>query len=210
MSGRVLNFSEFFDKYSKDGGQAKTLDDFTTSASNFEEGFDKDTYDQNPIGPNRPVSGELGATPPQPDEMGAPDFSNEPGDEMNAPKEMEETPTSETEEIEKEDEEDEDKEEDKEEIEKEEDEEDKEETPEPEAGANPKKEKVEESFTALKGFTQFVYESWHTAEYVPDEDWKEQSGEEHYHEDMDGDDYCDYCGEKIEYTDEGATCGCNM
>ena len=41
MPGRILNFSEFFDKYSKDSGNTgKSLDDFTNSAANFEEGLD--------------------------------------------------------------------------------------------------------------------------------------------------------------------------
>lgn len=145
MSGRVLNFSEFFDKYSKDStDNKKSLDSFTQSSSNFEVGFDDSTYSQTQIGPNRPVSSETESTPAQPGEEGT-SFNAEPDAEMNVPAEEIEEPTEE------------------------------ESTPEPEAGSNPKKEdkKMSES-TNLKDFTQFVNE-FHGAEYVTDLDWDKEN-----------------------------------
>lgn len=181
MPGRILNFSEFFGKYSKDStDNKKALSDITGSAANFEEGFDKETYNKTELGPNRPVSSGSEATPPMPGESSDISF-NEPIDsEMEAPEETEETAPEETEEAETGDE-----------SEKEE------ETPEPEAGANPK-EKVEESrnFKGLKGFKEFINEMEET-EYVYDEDWSNS-------------DLCPGCGERVEYSDAGATCGCNM
>ena len=199
MPGRILNFSEFFGKYSKD--TEKNLDDFTNAASNFEEGFDDETYNQNQIGPNRPVAGGTEVTPPQPGETGAPKFTSQPDTEMNAPEEeeLEETPTEqaadETEEA----------------PEAPEEEEEGDETPEPEIGANPEEdtEKVEES-KLVKGFHQFISESYYyDSDYLSDDDWKEDRFD-------DGDDteiydkhgYCEDCGEP---NDEfGSTCGCNM
>ena len=202
MPGRILNFSEFFGKYSKD--TEKNLDDFTNAASNFEEGFDDETYNQNQIGPNRPVAGGTEVTPPQPGETGAPKFTSQPDTEMNAPEEeeLEETPTEqaadETEET----------------PEAPEEEEEGDETPEPEMGANPEEskedeEKVEES-KLVKGFHQFISESYYyDSDYLSDDDWKEDRFD-------DGDDteiydkhgYCEDCGEP---NDEfGSTCGCNM
>ena len=202
MPGRILNFSEFFGKYSKD--TEKNLDDFTNAASNFEEGFDDETYNQNQIGPNRPVAGGTEVTPPQPGETGAPKFTSQPDTEMNAPEEeeLEETPTEqaadETEEA----------------PEAPEEEEEGDETPEPEMGANPEEskedeEKVEE-FKLVKGFHQFISESYYyDSDYLSDDDWKEDRFD-------DGDDteiydkhgYCEDCGEP---NDEfGSTCGCNM
>ena len=197
MPGRILNFSEFFDKYSKDSGNTgKSLDDFTNSASNFEEGFDKETYDQTQIGPNRPVSGGIDVTPPQPGEEGAPKFSTNVDMDMSAPEgeeiSYEETPEEEITETPEEDEE-------------------TEETPEPEAGANPKKEKIEESL--VKGFTQFIKESYFEMGEI-------SSGEESYDpfkedEDEDAskfydDEPCSTCGEPIDYDEFGSSCGCNM
>ena len=203
MPGRILNFSEFFGKYSKD--TEKNLDDFTNAASNFEEGFDDETYNQNQIGPNRPVAGGTEVTPPQPGETGAPKFTSQPDVEMNAPEEeeLEETP-----------------EETKETPEAPEEEEDGDETPEPEIGANPEEdtEKVEES-KLVKGFHQFISESYYyDSDYLSDDDWNEEEEDEDWKEDRfdDGDDteiydkhgYCEDCGEP---NDEfGSTCGCNM
>jgi hypothetical protein len=188
MPGRILNFSEFFGKYSQGStDNKKGLSDITGSAANFEEGFDKETYNKTELGPNRPVSSDSETTPPMPGEVGSPSF-NEPLDvEMNAPEETEEE-TQEEEAPESEEEKEE------EEIE---DSEEEEETPEPEAGANPDK-KVEESrqFTGLKGFKEFINEMEGT-EYLYDDEWSNG-------------DSCPGCEQPIEYTSEGATCGCNM
>lgn len=226
MPGRILNFAEFFGKYSSDG--EKSLDDFTNAASNFEEGFDDETYNQNQIGPNRPVAGGTEVTPPQPGETGAPKFTSQPDAEMNAPEEEEKEEMPE--EVETPEEAEEEAEEETEATETEEEEESEEdETPEPEMGANPKedKEKVEES-RLVKGFHQFISESDHAADYVYDEEWSEdRGGEDEWTEDSededwkedrfdDGDDteiydehgYCEDCGEP--HDEFGATCGCNM
>jgi len=75
MADRVLNFSEFQSKYSEETEQdaAAAYSDMSTAADNFSDGFDEDTYEENPIGPKRPVaSGE--DTPVQPGEAGAPAF----------------------------------------------------------------------------------------------------------------------------------------
>jgi len=208
MPGRILNFSEFFGKYSKD--TEKNLDDFTNAASNFEEGFDDETYNQNQIGPNRPVAGGTEVTPPQPGETGSPKFTSQPDTEMNAPEEeeLEETPAEQSAE-------------ETEEAPEAPEEEEGDETPEPEMGANPEEskegeEKVEES-RLVKGFHQFISESYHDADYLSD-DWNEEEEDEDWKEDRfdDGDDteiydehgYCEDCGEP---NDEfGSTCGCNM
>ena len=89
MPGRVLNFSEFFGKYSADAKSEKNLDDFTQSSSNFEEGFDDATYDQTQLGPNRPVSNGGEMPPAQPGETGTPKFSASVDASMNAPEEQE-------------------------------------------------------------------------------------------------------------------------
>ena len=79
----------------------------------------------------------------------------------------------------------------------------------PEAGANPKKKKVEEGITLVKGFAQFVneehggyhdYGSFDEEEYMQDED-------DHNHED---DDSCETCGEVPISNEYGYSCGCNM
>lgn len=216
MPGRILNFSEFFGKYSSD--TEKNLDDFTNAASNFEEGFDDETYNQNQIGPNRPVAGGTEVTPPQPGETGAPKFTSQPDAEMNAPEEeeLEETPEEEAAETPTEQ-----AAEETEEAPESPEEEEGDETPEPEMGANPEEskedeEKVEES-RLVKGFHQFISESYHDADYLSD-DWNEEEEDEDWKEDRfdDGDDteiydehgYCEDCGEP---NDEfGSTCGCNM
>ena len=220
MPGRVLNFSEFYGKYSSETADEKNLDSFTQSSANFEEGFDDTTYDQNPLGPNRPVSSGMEATPAQPGETGAPAFSSQMDASMNAPEEQEIPEETEEEEFE-ETESDEDTEESPETEESD--------VPEPEAGANPKKEKekMEESrkFRGLKGFSQFINESYdeYEGEYSDEYD---EFGEEDYdsawsdefegdygmnpEEDIMDDEFCPNCGTEIGYSPEGASCGCNM
>ena len=181
MPGRVLNFSEFFGKYSSEGGDSnQNLDNFTQSSSNFEEGFDDSTYDQNQLGPNRPVSGGE-ETPSQPGENGTSVFNSAIDQSMDAPDENE--MPDETEGDLELDNLDEPEETDLEDDGSEED--DSEDVPEPEAGANPKKEKVEESrkFKGLKGFSQFINES----DYDP---YSEEYDE--YPEDYEEDDYDEY------------------
>ena len=188
MPGRILNFSEFFDKYSKDSGkEEKNLDTFTQSASHFEDGFDETTYDTDQLGPNRPVAGSSETIPASPGESGTPAFSSKINTDMEAPEKPEitvETPEEEKETAAPESEE-------------------SQEVPEPEAGANPeeekeKKEEVKESrgFNGVKTFAQFVTES----EYLHDPEWKEEHS---YKEES-----CESCGEP--YDEFGATCGCNM
>jgi len=157
MPGRVLNFLEFSDKYSNASNEPSSVDDLTNAASNFEEGFDDETYDQPQIGPNRPVSGSYEATPAGPGEEGSPAFSTQNTEGMNAPVEDEETEENEPEEEETEGEE------------TEESEEDDVEEGNPEAGANPKK-KVEEGFSLVKGFSQFVNESYSGYGSNPDDE----------------------------------------
>lgn len=217
MSGRILNFSEFFDKYSKDAGSnEKNLDNFTQSSANFEEGFDKETYDQTQLGPNKPVTGGSDMTPAMPGEAGAPAFSSTPDEEMAAPAE-EEVETEEQEENETPEEQESEESEEPEETEEDE-------TPEPEAGANPEKEedtKVEEShkFNKVKGFAQFIAESDWGPDYLQDDDYwsgddNRESGEEcatcgesHYDRE-EQEESCPECS--APYDEYGATCGCNM
>jgi hypothetical protein len=80
MPGRVLNFFEFSDKYSSTEATEKDLQDVTSAASNFADGFDDSTYDQPEIKPNRPVSGSYETTPNSPA-----GFNPEHSEEMNAP-----------------------------------------------------------------------------------------------------------------------------
>lgn len=216
MPGRILNFSEFFDKYSKDSGSdEKTIDNFTQASANFEEGFDKETYDQTQLGPNKPVSSGSDATPAMPGEAGAPAFSSSPDEEMAAPSEVEDT-------------------EEEEEVEDTEDE-----TPEPEAGANPEEDKTEEEESIntgrtnvksatnesikVKGFAQFIAESDWGPDYLQDDDY--WAGDDRLQEEPE----CPTCGENqwtSDFEDEeeegtcpdcgspfdeyGSTCGCNM
>jgi hypothetical protein len=222
MPGRVLNFSEFFGKYSsEDGDSNQNLDNFTQSSSNFEEGFDDSTYDQNQLGPNRPVSGGE-ETPSQPGENGTSVFNSAIDQSMDAPDENEMPDETEGDlELDNLDE--------PEETDLDDDgdseEDDSEEVPEPEAGANPKKEKVEESrkFKGLKGFSQFINESDYDP-YSEEYDEYPEDYEEDYEEDdydfgmnpdseIEGyfpDDFCPNCGEELGYTPEGTSCGCNM
>lgn len=140
MPGRVLNFLEFSGKYSTGSNEPLSTDDLVNAPSNFEEGFDDSTYDGPQIGPNRPVSGNYEATPPSPGESGAPAFSANQPSNMSAPEEEEEDDEEEDDDSEAE-------------------EGDEKEEGNPEAGANPKK-KVEEGFRLVKGFAQFVNESY--------------------------------------------------
>jgi len=200
MPGRVLNFLEFSDKYSNGSTEPASVDDIKNAAANFEEGFDQETYDQPQIGPNRPVAGNYEVTPATPGEEGAPAFSANNTEGMNAPQDSEEQETEESPEEE---------EDDTDEPEEGESEEDETEEGNPEAGANPKKKKVEEGITLVKGFAQFVneehggyhdYGSFDEEEYMQDED-------DHNHED---DDSCETCGEVPISNEYGYSCGCNM
>jgi segregation and condensation protein B len=83
MADRVLNFSEFADKYSDD--EELDVNDVTSASSNFEEGFDDESYDSPEIKPNRPVAGAEGSIP-SPDEDGAPSFTSDVDSEMVAPR----------------------------------------------------------------------------------------------------------------------------
>lgn len=191
MPGRVLNFLEFSDKYSNASSEPSTVDDLTNAASNFEEGFDDDTYDQPQIGPNRPVSGNYEATPTGPGEEGSPAFSAENTEGMNAPaEESEEAESEETDE-----------------VESEETEEDEVEEGNPEAGANPK-EKVEEGFSLVKGFNQFVNESY--SGYGDYPEGFDDSEEDEYREYDEENDECPMCGESPISNEYGYSCGCNM
>jgi len=70
---RVLNFSEFADKYSQDTVQdaAASFSEFQTASDNFQDAFDETTYgDEGGIKPNRHLNQGEGMTPQQPgDEM---------------------------------------------------------------------------------------------------------------------------------------------
>jgi type IV secretory pathway VirB10-like protein len=196
MPGRVLNFLEFSDKYSNGSDEPVNVDDIKNASSNFEEGFDEETYDQPQIGANRPISGNYDMTPAGPGEEGAPSFSADNSDDMQAPSDIESNidnqdmelpkPTNTSDEDEEEEDEDDENEED-EELEE----------GNPEAGANPKK-KVDEGITLVKGFIQFLNEDC------------EECGEQ-----IDGDDKfnetCPDCKEDYELSEDGTvSCGCNM
>ena len=229
MPGRVLNFLEFSDKYSGGEGNEFSLDDMKNASSNFEEGFDDDTYDLPEIGANRPVSGnDMGmATPASPGEEGSPNFSTDPSQGMSAP--SDEEPLEDEESVEDEDAAtqavsdsgDDDEEE-------ETDEDDEVEEGNPEAGANPKK-KVEESITLVKGFQQFINESDYSeyygevADYTDTDSESDEEGylgneypEDGYPEDEygmypeDEEEPCDACGEARLSNEYGYSCGCNM
>jgi hypothetical protein len=186
MPGRVLNFLEFSDKYSTGSNEPVSMDDITNASSNFEEGFDDETYDQPQIGPNRPVAGNYEMTPATPGEEGAPSFSAENSEDMNAPEEEEESSEESEEEAEGE-------------AESEETEDAEQEEGNPEAGANPKK--VEEGFTLVKGFAQFINEEH--GDYPSLSDYMD-------HEDEYEDEECPECGEATISNEYGYSCGCNM
>ena len=200
MSDRVLNFQEFSKKYS--GGKADlSLDDLTASAEDFEKGFDDSTYDTNQMGPNRQVAGTKDVTPPQPGEEGT-EFNTDMDVELDAPKDIEETPaeivepdddegddaeeTPESDEVEDAEPEDDTVEDDDDEDSEDDDDED--DVPEPEAGANPKIKIIKESnqSTDLMSFDKF-FESLATGE-------DDESSEE--------DEECD-CGKSKEECDCG-------
>lgn len=234
MPGRVLNFSEFFGKYSSEGGDSnQNLDTFTQSSSNFEEGFDDSTYNQNQLGPNRPVSRGDEMTPAQPGEKGIAAFNAAIDSSMDAPEiempdetegELDMSAPEEQESIEsKPDDTEEETKENKVDSEEEEEEDDAEETdvPEPEAGANPKN--LKES-NLLIGFTQFINESnfdpyadeydEYPEDYEEDDEYFGEYGmNPETNDDIEGyfpDDLCPNCGDEIGYSPEGITCGCNM
>lgn len=202
MPGRVLNFTEFSDKYSNGSTEPASVDDIKNAAANFEEGFDEETYDQPQIGPNRPVAGNYEMTPAKPGEEGSAEFSVDNTEEMNAPKEDEETSLEPLEEPAESNEEGETEQEegDAEEDEKEEGN--------PEAGANPKK-KVEEGITLVKGFAQFVNEEHGDYPSVFDEE-DYMSDEDDYDHEEEEDDTCKMCGEVPISNEYGYSCGCNM
>ena len=206
MSGRVLNFGEFFDKYSKGNAPELGLDAIIQSQSNFEEGFDDATYDQKPIGPRRPVSGSYEETPSQPDANAfAPDLTD---DSMEAPEEEEiENVDIESEEGEEGEEggeggeggEEESEDENEEEESEDENEEESDDIPEPEAGANPK---LDESLE-LRSFDSFIGEAYYQ-DYSEVEVEGFDDSSDYYDEKV-----CPGCGEDIEYSEMGANCGCN-
>ena len=86
MQNRILNFSEFFEKYSKPENKENSIDTVTKSYSNFEDGFDETTYDKTELGPNKPISGDIEATPVPPTS-----YNPEKDETMEAPSEEEET-----------------------------------------------------------------------------------------------------------------------
>ena len=202
MSGRVLNFLEFSDKYSNVSNEPARIDEITNASSNFEEGIEEETYDQPEIKPNRPVAGNYEMTPALPGETGAPAFSAENSEEMNAPTEvegeMQKMPQESEEETNEEPEESEDADDD------EESEDDQLEEGNPEAGANPKK-KVEESLFKVKGFSQFINEN-----YESHGDYPNLFDEEEYADNYGDDDTCPKCGESPIANEYGSSCGCNM
>ena len=225
MPGRVLNFLEFSDKYSG-GDNEFSLDDMKNASSNFEEGFDDDTYNLPEIGANRPVSGEYETAPSSDDST----FSEENSDEMNAPSDepIESVPTNDSqtndesdEDEEEESDEDEEEESDEDEEEESDDEEEEElEEGNPEAGANPKK-KVDESITLVKGFHAFINEN-HYDEHgdYSEEDYSEEDYSDEYGDYSEDDEYgmypeeeeecCSACGEVPIENEYGYSCGCNM
>ncbi len=91
MSDRILNFSEFFKKYSKETSKENSLDTIINSPQNFENGFDETTYDKTELGPNKPVSTKYASTPAQPK------FKEGVDKSMEAPDEEEEVETPEPE-----------------------------------------------------------------------------------------------------------------
>ena len=178
---------EFSGKYSTGSTEPLSTEDLVNAPSNFEEGFDDNKYDQHQIGPNRPVSGNYEATPPSPGEEGASAAPTTQPSNMGAPEEEEED------------------DDDSEAEEREEDEEKEEGNP--EAGANPK-EKVEEGFRLVKGFAQFVNESYmeEPAQESSEED-EDDFGANPWEEE---EECCPECGEATISNEYGVSCGCNM
>lgn len=228
MPGRILNFSEFFGKYSTDQGDkgATGFEDFAKASTNFETGFDETSYDKTQLGPNRPIKGVEGAVP-APGETGAPVFKSAKPQGMESPEEFETEEPEEFEEGEEYEEEapeaeesEELEDEEEEEFEESEEEEEADETPEPEMGANPrmKKKTNEQYYPNFDISTEFSDED--EEEELEDEemdfgmnprfasafndfesdleDWDDSSWEE------ESDENCLSCGEF------GMQCGCNM
>lgn len=81
-TNRVLNFSEFGKKYSQDSENdiAASYSEFSSSADNFQEAFDDDTYEDGQTGPKRPIASGSEETPAEPS-----GFNQEEPDEMQAP-----------------------------------------------------------------------------------------------------------------------------
>jgi hypothetical protein len=207
MSERVLNFSEFSGRYNQKPNELDA-DYFATTSDNFTDAFDDSTYDQPEIKPNRRVEGNYEMTPDAP---AASNFSQFASDDMNAPDETqgtedpmaEETPELVVPETEEEEapevEENEEEEDEAEETEEDEEEEEDDELEEgnPEAGANPKKKKVEES-VFVKGFSQFVNENFDIDDVA---NFLKSDGANL--------DTCPNCGEGYEENEEGdIMCGC--
>ena len=91
MADRVLNFSEFQNKYSEESEQdsAVALSNFSTAADSFSAGFDDSTYDEAQLGPKRPIN-PAEKTPAQPGEEGAPKFNSNATSGTEFPDEAEE------------------------------------------------------------------------------------------------------------------------
>jgi hypothetical protein len=202
MSNRVLNFSEFNTKYSSETSTPANASDMANAAANFEEGFDDSTYDQPQIGPNRPVSGNYDITPASSGIA----FNENPSDDMNAPAEGDDQnwPGAMAEEVE-------DDENEPEEVEEDEEDDDE---------GNPENEEiVEESYSVVKGFIQFINES---DEYYADEDetgygmnpdsYEDDDDETGYGMNPDSyeddESFCSGCGAVGDKY--GYNCGCNM
>lgn len=224
MSGRVLNFSEFSGRYNQEPNELDA-DYFAQTSDNFADAFDDETYDQPEIKPNRRIAGDYEMTPDSPtadnfsqfasDDMNAPDETQDTEDPNAAPLELvvpdDEEPVEDTETPEETPEE-----EDAEESEESEEEEDDElEEGNPEAGANPKKKKVEEG-VFVKGFSQFVNENFNiddVADFLQSEgadlDTCPNCGKA-YEENEKGDIMCDCDSTRDCGCDSTTSCGCNM
>ncbi len=200
MPGRVLNFFEFSDKYSSGEATEKDLQDVTSAAANFADGFDDSTYDQPEIKPNRPVSGEYENTPAQPAE-----FNPEASKEMAAPVQK----TEDAEDVEEEDEDDDDAENDDE-------------------AENGNPEESNESMKYAKSFRGYVnemYSDYAGEEEDPDSEMPytmepdstlgldpyEVDGADSFGYYPDGgEEVCPDCGEEYSEDEYGVNCGCNM
>ena len=109
------------------------MQDVTSAASNFSDGFDDSTYDQPELKPNRPVNGGYETTPNSPT-----GFNPEQSDQMDIPEGEETDEDDDSEDKEEETDEDDDDEKDK-------------------AKGNP--EESNESKRIVKSFTSYVNES---------------------------------------------------
>jgi hypothetical protein len=207
MSNRVLNFSEFNTKYSSETSTPANASDMANAAANFEEGFDDSTYDQPQIGPNRPVSGNYDITPASSGLA----FNENPSDDMNAPAEDDQNWPGAMAEA---------GEDDENEPEEVEDDENEPEEVEDDDEGNPENEEiVEESYSVVKGFIQFINES---DEYYADDDetgygmnpdsYEDDEDETGYGMNPDSyeddESFCSGCGAVGDKY--GYNCGCNM